>query len=465
MTATPSRIQVGIGIDVHPEPQPIEIVSGALHVLILGDFGGSRPVAERTVIRLDVDGIDAAIAAVAPTLQLTLDPSEGPDTLRFRELDDFHPDRLLVLAPLLARLRELRAEVARSRPAAPVESAQGHASLLDQIIDMEQPAAPRASDDLDEFVRRAVRPVLSSELSSEQQAIVNKVDEAIIASLRVLLHDARFQALEATWRGADFFLRRSATGDASHIALTHLTAAELTTAVRNSEPAFRDVMLHHDGTPRWSLVICAHAYSSGDVGLLGELAAFAMATRTPLLVAADSSLVGATTFASGADVDEWDRASITGWDALRRTPSARYLAVATPRFLLRVPYGADTDSIDAMAFEEFGDGAIPHEHFLWGNPAYLAALVATQAVERGEAARTHGTIGGLPFHTTKVDGLPEAKPCAEALMSQRTVMHVLELGLTPLVSEKDGDSVRVPRMQSIALPSAPLVIQPIGAES
>ena len=220
-----------------------------------------------------------------------------------------------------------------------------------------------------------------------------------------------------------------------------------------------------DGAPEWSLVLCAHSYSPADVGLLGKLAAFASATHTPFIVAADPSFVGADSFEDGADVDDWSTTPPSGWDDLRRAPGAHYLAVAIPRFLVRVPYGTRTDAIDSMAFEEFGDGVAPHGHFLWANPVFLAGLIASEEVERGEAPRSHGTIGGLPFYTVKIDGVSQAKPCAEALMSQRTAMHLLDLGLTALVSEKDGDSVRIPRLQSIATPPAPLAVHAVGGQS
>ena len=41
------------------------------------------------------------------------------------------------------------------------------------------------------------------------------------------------------------------------------------------------------------------------------------------------------------------------FSALQALPAAAYLGLATPRFLMRMPYGRKTDPIDAFAFEEF----------------------------------------------------------------------------------------------------------------
>lgn len=291
-----------------------------------------------------------------------------------------------------------------------------------------------------------------------------QIDDAIVAALRVVLHRPEFQALESGWRGADFFLRRLNAGAESQVAIADLSAIDLRAALADSSSdALRDLLRSDDGSPRWSLVLCTHAFESGDVALLGRIAEIGAASHTPWLVSATPGFVGATSFAEGADADDWDPAPPAGWDALRRGADARYVGVALPRFLLRSPYGVETDSIDTMPFEEFGDHPVPHESYLWGSAVFVCGLIATEEVERGASRKSHGTIGGLPFHVDTQDGIPVAKPSAEALISQRTVMHLLDRGVTPLVSQRDGDVVRVPRLQSIATPPAPLAIRQSGA--
>lgn len=112
-----SRAQVEIGLEEEPQRPAREVGEESLRVLILGDFGGTRrqesaPLARRTVWRLDRDGIDAAIAGIAPEISLTIDPGAEPEVFALHGLEDFHPDRLLERVPMLARLRALRAELA-----------------------------------------------------------------------------------------------------------------------------------------------------------------------------------------------------------------------------------------------------------------------------------------------------------------------------------------------------------------
>src|SRR5260370_36828504 len=67
------------------------------------------------------------------------------------------------------------------------------------------------------------------------------------------------------------------------------------------------------------------------------------------------------------------------WDELRSIPEASYLGLALPRFLLRLPYGAQSSPIDAFPFEEMPPAAPVHSHFLWGNPALACLALLTAA--------------------------------------------------------------------------------------
>src|SRR5947207_2854724 len=71
-------------------------------IAVLGDFSGgeNRGVLDallpgRKPVLVDRDNFDNVIARLAPELHLPLGGPGGPRIpVRFRELDDFHPDRL-----------------------------------------------------------------------------------------------------------------------------------------------------------------------------------------------------------------------------------------------------------------------------------------------------------------------------------------------------------------------------------
>ena len=483
MSPQEPRAGVATGVDTNPT-RAAELADDGCRVLILGDFGGRaavrQPMAQRAILRLDRDGIDAAIQNTAPALRLLIDEDGGDESIEFRALDDFHPDRLLERVPTLTRLRKLRttvesAPVSSAREEVPAQSGQNETldgrSVLDRILESEEAplrdTAPEATrprvDDLSDFVRRAVQPHVAREIDPRQRAIVGQVDDVISATLRALLHHPEFQALEARWRAVDFFLRRCDRDGSDAVGLLDVSRDELALAASGGSAADRAALVQKisasDGGPAWSLVIAAYQFQPADAALLADLARIAEEMGAPWLSAADARLAGAPTFADAGDPDDWDETSVEGCDELRRERAAHFLGLSLPAFLVRLPYGAD-NSIESMRFEEFEPGAPAHDSLLWANPAFLCALIATAPVERGQAAPSHGTIGGLPLHLFTRAGTREAVPCAEALLSQRAAMHLLARGLTPLVSVRDGDAIRIPRLQSIAETPTPLPLRP-----
>jgi type VI secretion system protein ImpC len=145
------------------------------------------------------------------------------------------------------------------------------------------------------------------------------------------------------------------------------------------------------------------------------------------------------------------------WEELRKSPDARWLGLALPRFLLRLPYGKDTSPIEAIPFEEMPESE--HSAYLWGNPAFLCAyLIGQSFVANGWelGGRLQRRVDGLPMHVYREDGEPVAKPCAEILMTERDAENLLEAGFMPVASLKEQDAVLIVRYQSIAEPAAAL---------
>jgi len=143
-----------------------------------------------------------------------------------------------------------------------------------------------------------------------------------------------------------------------------------------------------------------------------------------------------------------------GWAELRRQPEAEAVGLALPRFLLRLPYGKKTSPLESFDFEEFPELPV-HEDYLWGNPAFAVALLLAQSfLDAGWEMRAGSAteVDKLPLHVYRRDAQPESKPCAEVLLTEDAAERIVEEGLIPMVSFKDGDLVRVVRFQSIAEP-------------
>jgi len=129
-----------------------------------------------------------------------------------------------------------------------------------------------------------------------------------------------------------------------------------------------------------------------------------------------------------------------------------------PRFLIRLPYGKETESTELFDFEEIPDPTA-HDDYLWANAAFAAVLLLAQTfTEEGWELRpgTFVEITDLPLHIYTQEGESRTKPCAEVLMTQTAAEEMMAKGFMPLASMKDQPAVRLVRFQSLTDPPSGL---------
>lgn len=497
-----SQVQVDVNAGGAPQAA-VPSDDTPFHVALLGDFSGragelpAGALAGSRPLRIDRDDLDAVMARVAPELSLDIG-AEEPLRVRFSSLDDFHPDSLHARLPVFTALRELRrrladprtfaAAAAELRPdaarASGPESAPGPSvadtasrlatgSLLDEIV----AAAPAdgvavsggGGDDLASFLKRVVGPHLVPDADPRQRELLASVDAATAALLRLILAHPRFRALEALWRGLDMLVRRVETSSNLRLAIIDASRAQLAAAAGQSTgvadgPVYR--MLADgarslpDGAP-WSLLVGLHpaAEDTGESGeadevaLLDALARVAAACGAPWVTAAPAALLRRPPASRAAD----------GWEALRRSAQGRWLGLVHPALLLRLPYGEEGESCDALpTFEELEpglDAAGATDALLWGSPALVPALVLGAAFAAdGWSMRPadHVEVDRLPLYLHHAGGSVTAVPPSGHSLDDDEVQSLLEAGVMPLVARRDGDAVRLASLQCVSDPPAAL---------
>jgi type VI secretion system protein ImpC len=432
-------------------------------ILVLGDFGASAASARPLFI--DRDNFETVMARLEVGLELP-----GAGRLRLKELDDFHPDRLYESLDLFRGLREMRERVEdpetfrqaaselmeparQPQPAVPIDFLSS-GSLLDDIVESTEGkagsgAAPvRRSDPFQKYLQAIVAPHIVPRPDPKQGEMLRQVDAAIAAQMRALLHEPRFQALEAAWRALFFLVRHAETNAQLKVFLLDLSKKslleDLLPATDLRKTAIYRVLVQETvatpGAQTWALIAGNYTFGSSnqDVELLGRIALLAAAGGSPMIARAGAALLG-------------DGPEMAGWKELQTIDEARYIGLALPGFLLRLPYGKDTSSTERIAFEEM-PGEPKHGEYLWGNPSFAcAALIAEAFSESGWDMRPGDAldIARLPAHVYKKDGETQLKPCAEVLMTQSEAEALMERGLIPLCSMKDSDRVHVAGFRSI----------------
>jgi type VI secretion system protein ImpC len=429
-------------LDVSEESRRAEAVDAEtpFHILVAGDFSGGAGK-NRRPIEIDRDNFDAVMERVAPELRVPFGSEEI--AVKFRELDDFSPDRLFQNLAPFRKLRELRegledgsiAPPASASPSAATKErpASGADLLRDMMGEPPAPPAPVARrSDWDQMLHDIVAPYAVPGDNPRKAEMVAQTDRAIAGEMRALLHHPSFQSLEAAWRGLYFLVRRLETGESLRIYLQDLPREALTT-----EELRRAV-----GDEPWGVLAGLYNFEAKDQDSLREIAFVARIAGAPFIGGLGLSVVGL------------DKA----FAELRQSAHARWIGLAMPRFLLRLPYGKGGLETESFAFEELG--ATPeHERYLWGNPAIACAYLLGEAFTRfGWAMRPNSVrdIDGLPAHVFKQDGESQLKPCAEVLLTDEAAEMLLDSGFMPLLSMKNADRVRLLRFQSVADPPAAL---------
>jgi type VI secretion system protein ImpC len=504
------KIDVGLTAGgTAPQAQPRE-PGGTFRVAILGDFTGraSRGVLEsgaglasRKAVFIDRDNFDEVMARLGIALQVSM-PADagGPVTLGFKELDDFRPERIVPRLGIFEKLRTTRrklqnqstfAEAADevrkwARPQATPESPPSQptpaappptgSALLEQILGdtstVQRPTRGPAELDLDSYLRAIVAPYAVAKADPRQAEFLAAVDEAMAGLLRAVLHHPTFQGLEAAWRSLYLLVRRLDTDTDLKLHVLDISrdelAADLTGADDLSQTGTYRLLVEQTvgrpGGQPWAVLQGNYRFgpTRPDVELLGRLAKLAAGAGAPFLTEATPETVGCTSFAQTPDPDDWQApADLEGqeaWQALRRLPEARSLGLALPRFLLRAPYGKDTDPTEGMTFEELSPES-GHEAYLWGNPAALCTYLLAQAFSQqgwGFRPGIFRDVDGLPLHVREQDGESEAMPCAEAYLSHRAGGRIADQGVMALLSIQGRDAVRLDGFRSVAEPTAPL---------
>ncbi|MES9978543.1 MAG: type VI secretion system contractile sheath large subunit, partial [Candidatus Thiodiazotropha sp. 6PLUC5] len=147
------------------------------------------------------------------------------------------------------------------------------------------------------------------------------------------------------------------------------------------------------------------------------------------------------------------------WRSLRESEDSRYIGLAMPRFLSRLPYGAKTDPVEEFDFEEDTEGAL-HDKYTWSNSAYAMAVNINKAFKmygwttRIRGVESGGAVEGLPTHTFPTDdGGVDMKCPTEIAISDRREAELAKNGFMPLLHRKNSDFAAFIGAQSLQNPA------------
>jgi len=369
------------------------------------------------------------------------------------------------------------AEAKQGVPSGIAVEADQFAELLQKQF---RPKTDRARAEVERAVQtlaeQALREttVVSDDVVGTIKAIIAEIDKKLTDQVNLILHNEKFQQLESAWRGLHYLVNNTETDEMLKIRVLNVSKKDLGKTLKkykgaswDQSPIFKKLYEQEygqlGGEPYGCLVGDYHFdHTPGDVELLGQMSQVAAAAHAPFIAGAGPTLMGMDSWQELANPRDLGKIfaapDYAAWRSLRESDDAKYLGLAMPRFLARIPYGAKTDPVEEFDFEEETGGG-DSSKYCWANSAYAMAVNINRSFKlygwcssiRG--VESGGAVEGLPVHTfPSDDGGVDMKCPTEIAISDRREAELANCGLMPLIHRKNTDVAAFIGAQSLQKP-------------
>lgn len=326
----------------------------------------------------------------------------------------------------------------------------------------------------------AEQALVGTQLISEDsvktiEAIIAEIDKRLTEQVNKIIHHPDFQKLEGTWRGLHYLVSNTETDESLKIRVLNISKKDLAKTIKkfkgaawDQSPLFKKLYEEEFGSPGGQPYGCLMGdfefdHSAPDVEALAGMAQIAAAAHAPFITAPAPSLLNMDSWQELADPRDLTKifgtAEYAAWRSLRDSEDSRYIGLAMPRFLSRMPYGAKTNPVEDFAFEEDTSGA-DHTKYTWTNAAFAMATNINKSFKqygwcaRIRGAESGGMVEGLPCHTFPTDdGGVDMKCPTEIAITDRREAELAKNGFMPLSHWKNTDYAVFVGAQSLQKPA------------
>ncbi|MBJ8834265.1 MULTISPECIES: type VI secretion system contractile sheath large subunit [Citrobacter] len=358
-----------------------------------------------------------------------------------------------------------------------VEQGSHAPSLLDEI--MAQTRIQPGADGYD-IARQGVTAFVASLLQSSSPAEpVNKlavdsmiadIDARISRQMDAIIHAPQFQQLESFWRSMKALVDRVDFRENIKVNILHVTKEELLDDFEFAPEITQSGFYKHvyssgfgqfGGEPI-AAVLGAYEFknTTPDMKLLNYVSAVGAMAHAPFLSSISPEFMGLNSWTELPNIKDlyaiFESPAYTKWRALRDSEDSRYLGLTAPRFLLRQPYSATENPIRSFNYAE--DVSHSHEHYLWGNTAWMLASNVADSFAKYRWApniigpQSGGAVKDLPVHLYESMGQIQAKIPTEVLITDRREFELAEEGFITLTMRKGSDNAAFFSANSVQKP-------------
>lgn len=356
-------------------------------------------------------------------------------------------------------------EEQQQQDTAAAEAAQDSGSLLDRLIES---ARIKPGDEAYSITKQGMQAFISQLLEPQNSvervtqgtvdSMIADLDRKLCTQVDAILHHSDYQRLESAWRSLKFLVDRTNFRENVKIQLLSVSKSKLLDDFQDSADItksglYKDLYTaeygQFGGQP-FGAIIANYEFGPGtqDIKLLQYTASVSAMSHAPFIAAAGPQFFGVDSFDQLPNLKDlssiFEGPQFVKWNSFRETEDARYIGLALPHFLLRVPYSPDT--VPARKFSYTEDVSGGNSQFLWGNAAFTFATRLTESfADYRWCANVIGPQGGgevadLPVYTYESMGELQNKIPTEVLISERREFELAEQGFMALTMRKNSDN-------------------------
>jgi len=359
--------------------------------------------------------------------------------------------------------------------------AQGGAaegSLLEQILDA---GSVDRGDETFETTERGLKALVAelAKPENKQQKLDSKIVDLMIAEidrklglqLDEILHQPEFQKLEAAWSSLKYLVDHTNFRENTYITMFNISKDQLLEDFEDSPEIVKSGLYKHIYTEEYGqfggrpygAMIANYEFGPGpqDIGLLQNVGAVAAMAHAPFIAAAGAQFFGDNDITGLPNMKDlqgvFEGPKYIKWNSFRESEDSRYVALAMPRYLLRLPYDPQANPVKAFEYhEEIGR---THDNYLWGNAAFAMAARITDSFAKYRwcpniiGPTSGGAVEDLPLHQFESMGDIETKIPTEVTISDRRELELADQGFMPLVYRKGSDNAAFFSAQSCHKPA------------
>ena len=339
-------------------------------------------------------------------------------------------------------------------------------NLLSQIVAATRQTEPdRAQDLLRTLTDQALKGTVTYDrnLTVTLNKAIAELDRKISRQLAAIMQSSEFTKLEGSWRGLQYLVKNSETSVNLKIRVLNASkrdvSKDLAKAVEfDQSRLFKSIYEDEFGTPGgepMGALIGDYEFDNSfdDVQTLQSISSIAAAAFAPFISAASPRMFGFDDYrelARPRDLEKiFETVEYAKWRSLRESEDSRFVTLALPRVLARMPYGPKTNPIDDFAFDETDHsktGELDHNAYCWMNAAYVMGTRLTDAFAQSgwctaiRGAENGGKVENLPMHIfSSDDGDLDLKCPTEVGITDRRDAELGKLGFLPLCHYKNTD--------------------------